>query len=138
MRRTDFASILEDSVISLAIFDDNKLAHAITLWGVEYDEHGKLTTLFLTDSDGYKNQLFSVSVTLNEAENKIYFGSLVDGKYICNVEAYQGLENVYIGGVCAIDTYEASQWKLVPEPTTATLSLLALAGLAMRRRRATR
>ena len=37
----------------------------------------------------------------------------------------------FIGGVSSVRLYNA----VVPEPTTATLSLLALAGLAMRRRR---
>ena len=129
----DFAGVLESSAISLAILDDDTLGHAITLWGVEYDEDGKLTTLWLTDSDDYIHQLFSVSVTLDDKENKIYLGNLVDGKYIC--DAYKGYENVYIAGVYAIDTSEADEWQLIPEPTTATLSLLALAGLAARRRR---
>ena len=132
----DFAGVLEDSAISLAILDDDTLGHAITLWGVEYDEDGKLTTLWLTDSDDYIHQLFSVAVTLDDKENKIYLGELVDGKYIC--DAYKGYENVYIGGVYAIDTSESAGWQLIPEPTTATLSLLALAGLAARRRRGSR
>ena len=100
---------------------------------VEYDENGKLTTMWLTDSDDYIHQLFSVAVTLNDKENKIYLGEQVDGKYIC--DAYKGYENVYIAGVYAIDTSESAGWLLIPEPTTATLSLLALAGLAARRRR---
>lgn len=133
----DFAGVLEDSAISLAILDDDDtLGHAITLWGVEYDADGKLTTLWLTDSDDYLHQLFSVSVTLNEAENKIYLGELKDGKYIC--DAYKGYENVYIGGVYALDTEESDEWQLVPEPTTATLSILALAALAAHRRRGAR
>ena len=103
------------------------------MWGVKYDEDGNLTTLLLTDSDDKAHQIFSVDVTLNDKENKIYLGNLVDGKYIC--DAYKGYENVYIGGVYAIDTSEALAWQLVPEPTTATLSLLALTGLAARRRR---
>ena len=130
----DFAGVLEDSAISLAILDDDTLGHAITLWGVEYDEDGKLTTMWLTDSDDYIHQLFSVSVTLDDKANKIYLGNLVDGKYIC--DAYKGYENVYIGGVYAIDTSESAEWQLVPEPTTTTLTLLALAALATRRRRA--
>ncbi len=129
----DFAGVLEDSAISLAIFDDDTLGHAITLWGVEYDEDGKLTTLWLTDSDDYIHQLFPVAVTLDDKVNKIYLGNLVDGKYIC--DAYEGYENIYIGGVYAIDASESVEWQLVPEPTTATLSLLALCGLAARRRR---
>lgn len=116
--------------------DDDTLTHAITLWGVEYDEAGNLTTLWLTDSDDYIHQLFSVSVTLDEATHKIYLGALKDGKYVCG--AYKGYENVYIAGVYAIDTDEATYWQLVPEPGTATLSLLALAALAARRRRTAR
>jgi MYXO-CTERM domain-containing protein len=130
----DFAGVLERSAISLAILDDDTLGHAITLWGVEYGENGNLTTLWLTDSDDYAHQLFSVAVTLDDKENKIYLGKKnADGKYIC--DAYEGYENIFIGGIYAIDTNVAAQWQLVPEPTTASLSLMALAALAARRRR---
>ena len=39
------------------------------------------------------------------------------------------------GNNANVTVYGASLTKIVPEPTTATLSLLALAGLAARRRR---
>lgn len=135
----DFASILEDSVISLAInSDDGSIAHAITLWGVEYDENGNLTTLWLTDSDDYINRLFSVAVTLDDKADKIYFGKLVEGEdgtsyYVS--EDYDGLKNIYISQVLSLDTSLTAGWQLIPEPTTATLSLMALAALAARRRR---
>jgi hypothetical protein len=89
--------------------------------------------MWLTDSDDYIHQLFPVAVTLDDKENKIYLGNLVDGKYIC--DAYEGYENIYIGGVYAIDTSESVEWQLVPEPATVSLSLMALAALAVRRRR---
>lgn len=38
--------------ISLGIYSDSGLAHAITLWGVDYDEEsGLVTALYITDSD---------------------------------------------------------------------------------------
>ena len=134
----DFVETLESSAISLAIFsDEGNLGHAITLWGVEYDENGNLTTLWLTDSDDYINQIFSAAVTLDEDANKIYIGELVgegeDAYYFS--EAYDYYKNVYIGEIYALNTEDALKWQLVPEPTTVTLSLLALCGIAARRRR---
>ena len=134
----DFVEIFEDSAIGLGIYsEDGELAHAITLWGVEYDADGNLTTLWLTDSDDYINQIFSVTVTLDEEANKIYFGELVgegqDAHYY--TKAYEGYEDIYIGGIYALDTEAALKWQLVTEPTTATLSLLALESLVTRRRR---
>ena len=134
----DFVETLESSAISLAIFsDEGNLGHAITLWGVEYDENGNLTTLWLTDSDDYINQIFSATVTLDEDANKIYIGELVgegeDAYYFS--EAYDYYKNVYIGEIYALNTEDALKWQLVPEPTTVTLSLLALCGIAARRRR---
>ena len=130
--------ILEDSPIALGLSsDDGKLAHSITLWGVEFDNNGNLTTLWLTDSDDYFNQIFSVSATLDEKANKIYLGELEgegeDAYYF--TDAYEDYKDVYIGRIYALDTESALKWQLVPEPTTATLSLLALAALAARRRR---
>ena len=134
----DFVDLFEYSVISLGISsEEGNLGHAITLWGVEYDADGNLTTLWLTDSDDDTNQIFSVAATLDADANKIYFGELVgegeDAYYFS--EAYKNYKGVYIREIYALDTEEASNWKLVPEPSTATLSLLALAGLAARRRR---
>ena len=136
----DFKEILNDSAISLGIISDDTedeegMAHAITLWGVEYTD-GELSALWLTDSDDYKNAkatLFTLPVELNEEDNKIYFGTYNEetGQYESD---YYGI-NVYIGGIYALDTTVTKNWQLVPEPTTATLSLLALAALAARRRR---
>ena len=134
----DFVEILVDSPIALGLSsDDGKLAHSITLWGVEFDNNGNLTTLWLTDSDDYFNQIFSVSATLDEKANKIYLGELEgegeDAYYF--TDAYEDYKDVYIGRIYALDTESALKWQLVPEPTTTTLSLLALAALAARRRR---
>ena len=141
----DFVEILESSAISLSIYSDgpvdeagNRLAHAITLWGVEY-ENGVLSKLWLTDSDDYTEKLFSVSVTLDEKANKIYLGSLItekDGETLTDPYYYGKYgKNVFIGLIFALETSEIANWQLVPEPATATLSLLALAALAARRRR---
>ena len=142
----DFVTILKSSAISLSIHSDgpvdaegNSLAHSITLWGVEY-ENGVLSKLWLTDSDDYTEQLFSVSVTLDEKENKIYLGTLITEKEgETETDSYYYVKeygkNVFIGVVYALDTSEIANWQLVPEPATATLSLLALAALASRRRR---
>ena len=145
----DFVTILENSAISISIHSDgpvdaegNRLAHSITLWGVEY-ENGVLSKLWLTDSDDYTEQLFSVSVTLDEKENKIYLGTLItesaEKEGETETDSYYYVKeygkNVFIGVVYALDTAEIANWQLVPEPATATLSLLALAALASRRRR---
>ena len=135
----DFVEILRESAISLGVLsetadselDDEVIAHALTLWGVEYDGDGNLTEIWLTDSDDYENQLFAVSVTLDEEAGKIYLGEQNDEGVF---ESDYG-NNVYIAGIYALNMEEARTWTLVPEPTTATLSLVALAAMAMRRRR---
>lgn len=119
----------EGGGISLAIASDNEekpLAHAITLWGVEYVE-GELVKLWLTDSDDFSTTLFDVDVFLaqdEEGNERIYFED----------NGFYG-EDVYIYAVFALDSTVSANWLQVPEPTTATLSLLALAALAARRRR---
>lgn len=123
----DFAEIFEDGGgISLAIHSDGKtaLAHSITLWGVTYDEVGRVAGLWLTDSDDFNNEtdgLFYAEVDINEKDGRLFFAD----------EQLYGSDDAFVSGVFVLD----SSWRLVPEPTTSTLSLLALCGLAARRRR---
>ena len=135
----DFRAMFESGAgISLAIFaDTSELAHAITLWGVEY-ENGNLTKLWVTDSDDYwvtEPSLFSA--TVETREGKIY---ITGTDYDMNETedgttwSYYG-DGVYIDTVYAIRAAASANWQLVPEPATVTLSLLAFAGLAVRRRR---
>lgn len=124
--KIDFRSLLESgAALSLGVLDGGELAHALTLWGAEYDKEGNLVQLWLTDSDDAdetedKEILFSAAVTLKN-----------DGKFY--LEAYG--EGAYIGTVYAFNAPVTKNWQMIPEPTTATLSLLALAALASRRRR---
>lgn len=135
-----FATILDESPVSLTIYSANPnldaenpepLAHAITLWGVEY-ENDKLVRIWLTDSDDGMERLFSMSVIMDEVKNKIYLDDdLTDDSIFCQEYGY----DVFIAEIFSINPSETADWQMVPEPATATLSLLALAALAVRRRR---
>ena len=123
----DFAEIFKDGGgISLAIQSDGEtpLSHSITLWGVTYDEEGLVAGLWLTDSDDFdtdKDGLFYAEVVTNENDGRLFFKD--ENLYLC--------DDAFVAGVFVLD----SSWRMVPEPATATLSLLALCGLAARRRR---
>ena len=135
-----FATILDESPVSLTIYSANPnldaenpepLAHAITLWGVEY-ENDKLVRIWLTDSDDGMERLFSMSVIMDEVKNKIYLDDdLTDDSIFCQEYGY----DVFIAEIFSNNPSETADWQMVPEPATATLSLLALAAMAVRRRR---
>ena len=132
----DFKELFESGAcISLTIcFPDENLGHAITLWGVEY-ENGELTKLWLTDSDDFWTTaptLYSATVTTDE-DGKIYITGTEYDKYMMS-GSYFG-EGTYIDSVHALMAPASANWQLVPEPSTATLSLLALVALVSRRRR---
>lgn len=94
-----------------------QVAHAITLWGAEYTGEGDnrtITKMWITDSDDGKEQLVEYSISSKEAGIAFSSGTM-SGSLIR-----------YAAGM---------QSAIVPEPATATLSLLALASLAARRRR---
>ena len=126
----DFTEIFEGgSGVSLTLFSDGKtaLAHSITLWGVTYNEKGRVAGLWLTDSDDFNKEtdgLFYADVVINEEDGRLFFAD----------EKLYGSDDAFVSAVFVLD----SSWRMVPEPTTATLSLLALCGLAARRRRASR
>ena len=113
--------------------DTGNLAHAVTLWGVDYTEDGFVSKLWITDSDDGSHEIASIDVLAGE-NGKVYFDE--DGDIgIYDFYQYMGITGIHIYGVSAIHAGASATWQLVPEPTSATLSLLALCGLAARRRR---
>ncbi len=107
--------------VEVATNADTPASHAITLWGAGYtiNEEGKavIDYVYVTESD--------------DAVDKIYKATVDKKGYIC--------EGLWAGGLAyRITKAVGMRSEPIPEPTTATLSLLALAGLAARRRRASR
>ncbi len=122
-------------------------AHAVTLWGIEtnvqFDGVSSVVhKLWLTDSDDSKKKfggftdpcLFYVFVTENaQGEMEI----LNHGDSDTALVSDHGLDKFIVTGITTIDPSVSDKWfeSALPEPTTATLSLMALAALAARRRR---
>ncbi len=108
------------------------LAHAVTLWGLDYEEDAEgnitLKKLWLTDSDDYVNALQEINVV---------YGTNGESIFLTNYTNNTAYGDVYLESASGINISESDTWALapIPEPTTCTLSLLALAGLAARRRR---
>lgn len=126
--------------------------HAVTLWGADYDTAtGMLQGVWLTDSDDNRaggelaNQdLFYASI--GTATYTYNLSGVVDGvekqwteerEYLTLSTECGWLQDAQIQEFLFFNTAVSDLWglKSVPEPGTATLSLLALAGLAARRRR---
>lgn len=121
---------LVSAPIGLGIMDTNKrLAHAITLWGVEY-EGNTISSIWITDSDDYTKSIREIQTDLIEVGSNTYV-RLID--YSDN-NVYG---DVYIVGAYGINTAESDTWALerVPEPTTTILTLSAFVLLCSRCRR---
>lgn len=92
------------------------------------------TTVNTALTIGYKDE--TVPVTYGETKSNIVFSG-VSGFAATGLEVNDVFVKDYeVSSVYSnLDTVKAMSVDLIPEPTTATLSLLALAGLAARRRR---
>lgn len=77
---------------------------------------------------------FSITLNLEENSSIATMTTLVSGSYSIENEYFQ-LNNTPKEHMATVSGHAPIFGKLVPEPGTATLSLLALAGLCMRRRR---
>lgn len=130
--------------VTLGICSDvHNVHHAVTLWGIDFNEETQLiTSLYLTDSDdvqytGDVDKLFMASCDILEKE----LSQQPDGKEMKKMLSlsYTDEESgrtwyddtYYVLGVDLIRTVQMS----TPEPAAGTLGLLALAALCGRRRR---
>ena len=111
-------SLLNNHAMAVEVATDvGKPAHAITLWGVEYHLDSSGNTIidyaYITDSDFDADQLVKAQV---------------DGKgYLCNMPTENLAYRI---------THADGMWsEAVPEPSTCSLSLLALTAWVLRRRR---
>ena len=98
----NFGELLSSGcAITLAIVPEEyeSAGHAITLWGVEYDEKGTLTTMWITDSDDNAEKLVKVSVKVDEANDKIWLGN-----------EYDEALHYYLLGVYVVDARESFKW----------------------------
>ena len=101
--------------------NDGRASHAITLWGLEYHETSDglvLDKAYITDSDDSYYGLVAANVD-TKVDSGIYLHGMKFENLAYNITRADGMRSVVV----------------VPEPATVTLSLLALTGLLMRRRR---
>ena len=112
--QVDFVELLNNGcAISLGIEPDGREGgHAITRWGVEYDEEGKMKTIWITDSDDEQEALVKLSVTVDEENDKIWLSDeyFADGKY-------------YIVAVYAVNARESFKWSTLSAKTYVSLKI---------------
>lgn len=123
------------------------MSHTVTLWGVEVDdETQQITKLWLTDSDDAKSNLGNYiepsifSVNVKSISTTMSGGVSIETLQFDGDDGNRGFGKTHITGIFGLDPSVSDReiWGLTPaapEPTTTTLSLMALAALAARRRR---
>lgn len=96
-------------------------------------------TLYSSNADSEYNKLFESTFYPGVKEGDSFFEKIttsrfVDGELAGQLE-YAGFKITFDSSISDIAFYNGDVTKTIPEPATATLSLLTLAGLAARRRR---
>lgn len=109
--------------------------HAITMWG--YEMSNDEFFVYLTDSDDYQHALIKQKVIFAD-DNYAYLTACEGDAAVYTDEwttSINGVQQTFQGIMLSEAQAFMAPSLTVPEPTTATLSLLALAALAARRRR---
>lgn len=115
--------------ISLGIGNDHGIAHAVTLWGLDYDETAStVTKLYLTDSDdvaqGFNPQgLFEVDCTYDATDDRMYLQT-PDSNW------YSAASEIYV-----TEAIGFAPVAFIPEPGATALMAAAMLFLLMRRRK---
>ncbi|MEG3023184.1 MAG: IdeS/Mac family cysteine endopeptidase, partial [Akkermansia sp.] len=97
--------------------------HAITLWGIDYDQNNNLTALYITDSDDGTTEIKRIEASIMQTEaaedngDKIFLTGYGNGSYFIN--HYTALSLPFA----------------IPEPSSVLLSLLGGSLLCLSRRR---
>ncbi len=114
----------------------------IMLDNADLSKEGELNfPFFYYDSSQLEGDFFANIAIINSLINSSASFVTLDGssyEYMIDVSVEMDVEsnmNLNVPEGCAVYSVKATNSKVIPEPTTATLSLLALAGLAARRRR---
>ncbi len=138
-----FKESLSYSAVALSVnVKDSTLGHALTCWGIETDENGELIKLFITDSDDSMVHLQEIEAYVDKTTGLLMLGKDLTG-VTAPVYDVNGnvLENYYYEEADFTNFFitDFGSFKNVylpaPEPSTATLSLLGISGLLIRRRR---
>lgn len=122
MKMDSFVPFIPDSVPFLFQYDSDSKKFTFSYY-MEYD------------SDKNPHDLTEI-ISVNLGDNNVFETGISSGSFAITVPTGSVSEiRTWIGVVTADDLANPTPAPSVPEPTTATLSLLALAGLAARRRR---
>lgn len=116
-----------------------QMGHAITCWGFETGADGTVTALYVTDSDDGQEILKTLNTTLTadgllalSSETLISNAYDRDGQLIGSYST--NYNDYYLTDFSSYHNFFFS----IPEPSTATLSLLGFTALCLRRRRTMR
>ncbi len=118
--------------------------HGLTCWGFRTDENGMIDAIYVTDTDDTFRYKYDESGQLVRDENGsiINFMNTTDQNTLVTLDVSERTDGLYLDSYTNLTDYEITNlttfnnlYIMVPEPTTASLSLLGLASLLLRRRR---